>query len=80
MFRKIVTHKGFWNSVISIGLAFVLLFLIIKWVIEGFTFDFITRQDPFLFIIGTALAGFIYGFLVTFGKFRARIKKNELKK
>lgn len=80
MFGKIVNHKGFWRSVISIGLAFVILFLFIKWAIEGFTFTFITEQDPFLFVLGTAMAGFIYGFLVTFGKFRARIKKNEHKK
>ena len=77
MFKKIVNHKGFWKSVVSIGIAFIILFIIIKWAIEGFSFLFITEQDPYLFILGTAAAGFIYGFLVSFGKFRARLKKNE---
>lgn len=79
MFKQIVTHEGFWKSVISLGLAFIVLFILIKSAIEGFSFSFITDQDPLLFIIGTAAAGFVYGFLVSFGKFRARIKRNEQK-
>lgn len=77
MFKKIVNHRGFWKSVVSIGIAFVILFIIVKWAIEGFSFSFITSQDPFLFILGTTTAGFVYGFLVSFGKFRARLKKKE---
>ena len=31
-------------------------------------------------VIGLLVGGFIYGFLVTFGKFRAKLKKEEIKK
>ncbi|MBZ0328429.1 MAG: hypothetical protein K8F54_12535 [Altibacter sp.] len=79
MFKQIISHKGFWKSVVSLGLAFVILFLLIKWAIEGFSADFITAQNPLLFILGTAVAGFIYGFFVTFGKFRAKLKREEQK-
>jgi NhaP-type Na+/H+ or K+/H+ antiporter len=77
MFKQIVTHKGFWKSVISLGLAFVILFLLIKWAIEGFSTDFISEQNPLYFILGACGAGFVYGFFVSYGKFRARIKKNN---
>jgi hypothetical protein len=35
--------------------------------------------NPFSFVIGLLVGGFIYGFLVTFGKFRAKLKKEEQK-
>ncbi|QAA81619.1 hypothetical protein EI546_07720 [Aequorivita sp. H23M31] len=77
MFKKIVGHKGFWKSVISLALAFAILFGLIKWAIEGFATAFFTERDPLVFILGLLLAGLVYGFFVTFGKFRAKIKENE---
>ena len=35
--------------------------------------------NPFSFVISLLVGGFIYGFLVTFGKFRAKLKKEEQK-
>ncbi|MCW8981653.1 MAG: hypothetical protein OQJ83_09725 [Altibacter sp.] len=80
MFKKVVTYPGFWRSVVSLGLAFVLLFLLIKWAIEGFSFVYLTDRDPLFFILGTLAAGFVYGFFVSFGKFRAKLKAKENRK
>ena len=77
MFKEIVTHKGFWRSVISLAIAFIVLFIIVKWAIEGFSTQFFTEQDPITFFGGISLAGLIYGFFVTFGKFRGRLKKKD---
>ena len=78
MFSKVISTKGFWKSVFSLGFAFILLFVIVKWAIEGFKMEYFTAiQNPVYTFLGLLLCGFIYGFLVTFGKFRARLKKEE---
>ncbi|MCT8338824.1 hypothetical protein MG296_02055 [Flavobacteriaceae bacterium TK19130] len=77
MFQQVIQHKGFWRSVVSLGLAFIILFHLIKWAIEGFTVSYFTKQDPLLFFGGTILAGLFYGFLVSFGKFRRKIKEQQ---
>lgn len=80
MFQKVISTSGFWRSVFSLGFAFSVLFVIIKWAIEGFSTEFFTSiSNPLAFIVGMIFGGFIYGFLVTFGKFRAKIKKDEQK-
>ncbi len=78
MFQKVISTKGFWKSVMSLGIAFALLFLIFKWGIEGFKMDYFTSlQNPFFFFLGLIVGGFFYGFFVTFGKFRGKLKKDE---
>ena len=80
MFKKIISTQGFWRSVISIGIAFALLFVIIKWAIEKFKIEFFTSlENPLFFVLGLMVSGFVYGFLVTYGKFRGKIKKGKLK-
>ena len=81
MFQKIISTQGFWKSVMSLGLAFALLFVLIKWAIEGFdSAYFSSLQNPVFFVLGLLVGGFIYGFLVTFGKFRGKLKKEEERK
>ena len=80
MFQKVISTSGFWRSVFSLGIAFSLIFVLIKWAIEGFSMEYFNSiANPFTFIIGLFVGGVIYGFLVTFGKFRAKIKKEEQK-
>ncbi|PVW17097.1 hypothetical protein [Marixanthomonas spongiae] len=74
MFKKIVTHKGFWKSVISLAIAFVFLFIIVKWALDGFSGDFFAERNPYLLIGGSLLAGLVYGFFVTYGKFKNKLK------
>ncbi len=77
MFKRVVSHKGFWFSVVVLALVFVLLFTVIKWAIEGFDMQYFREQDPITFFGGLTAAGLIYGFFVSFGKFRARLKKSD---
>lgn len=80
MFKKVVNTKGFWKSVVSLAIAFAVLFALIKWAIEGFALAYFTERNPLVFFFTLLFAGFIYGFFVTFGKFRAKIKENEGRK
>ncbi len=78
MFKKVVSTPGFWKSVFSLGLAFMVLFVLIKWAIEGFdSAYFLSFENPSLVILGLLVGGFIYGFFAAFGKFRGKIKKDE---
>lgn len=74
MFKKVINTKGFWKSVFSLGLAFALLFTLAKWAIEGFKMSFFTEKNMLSFVATLLAAGFVYGFFVTFGKFRAKLK------
>ena len=79
MIKKVISTPGFWRSVLSLGVVFSFLFIVVKWVIEGFKIEFFYAiTNPYLFVLGLFLGGFIYGFLVTFGKFRAKIIKKKL--
>ncbi|WP_310991344.1 hypothetical protein [Aequorivita marina] len=77
MFKKVIQTKGFWKSVISLALSFALLFALIKWAIEGFDLAYFTERNPIIFLLTLLGAGFVYGFFVSFGKFRAKIKEKE---
>ena len=80
MFKKIIAAQGFWRSVISIGTAFALLFTVIKWAIEGFKTEYFSSlENPLFFVLGLIVSGFVYGFLVTYGKYRGMYKKGEIK-
>jgi len=81
MFQKIISTQGFWKSVLSLGIAFALLFVLAKWAIEGFKMDYFTSlQNPFLFALGLLVGGFVYGFFVAYGKFRGKLKKDQERK
>ncbi|QQX75371.1 MULTISPECIES: hypothetical protein [Aequorivita] len=77
MFKKVINTKGFWKSVFALAIAFVVLFSLIKWAIEGFEIAYFTEQNPVLFFLTLFVAGFVYGFFVTFGKFRAKLKEKD---
>lgn len=77
MFKKVINTKGFWKSVFSLAIAFALLFAVIKWAIEGFALSYFTEINPWMFMLTLVIAGFIYGFFVTFGKFRSKLKEKE---
>lgn len=76
MFKRIISTKGFWKSVISLALSFAILFTLIKWAIEGFKMEFFTA-NPWVFILTLLGAGLIYGFFVTYGKYNKKLKEGE---
>ncbi|MAP79885.1 MAG: hypothetical protein CL526_02235 [Aequorivita sp.] len=77
MFKKVINTPGFWKSVFALTIASAVLFTIIKWALDGFDFAFLTDGDPLLFLVLVLIGSFCYGFLVTFGKFRSKLKENE---
>lgn len=80
MFKRIITTKGFWKSVFALAVAFALLFTVAKWAIEGFKMSYFTDKNLLTYFLLLMVAGIVYGFFVTFGKFRRKIKEGEAQK
>ncbi|RRO21399.1 hypothetical protein EIG84_04470 [Flavobacteriaceae bacterium 14752] len=80
MFTKVICHKGFWRSVIFLTLMFIIIYNLVDWGM-AFNFDFQTfikeRLNPdklLKFIFANILSGFVYGFIISFFKFRKKLK------
>jgi len=83
-FKKVVSTKGFWKSVAGMGIAFIVVYHIITmlFTFEGFRFgeylELNLSEDRWMrFILGSLLSGFLYGFIITFGQFSIKQKKEE---
>ncbi len=83
MFTKVICHVGFWKSVTFLSIMFILIYNLVDW---GLAFDFNfqafieNRFDPdklLKFIFANILSGFVYGFIISFFKFRKKIKSQD---
>ncbi|MGA8853366.1 MAG: hypothetical protein WB492_04235 [Christiangramia sp.] len=82
-FKVIISQRSFWKSVFWLGLSFLILYNVITIFFEYgefalFTFLREKTADGKLirFIIGQSLASFLYGFILAFGQFRGKEKKD----
>ncbi|MBO2542898.1 hypothetical protein ACWBC2_01365 [Salegentibacter agarivorans] len=82
-FKEMISQKAFWKSVLFLGLGFLIVYDVVSMLFEygGFHFEayFTERTEDgklFRFIVGQFLAAFVYGFIISFGQFRARKKKD----
>ncbi len=83
-FKQIVSDKVFWKSVIIMGLAFAIIYQFISMLFDYGGLDFSAFYEDKLagtqwvrFVIGTLVAAFLYGFIITYGQFVSRIKREK---
>lgn len=83
MFSKVISTPGFWKSVSYLALAFIVIYNLVD-IGMGYNFDFnLYAENRFQtdnlprFFIANIGSGFVYGFIVTFFKFRSKIKQNR---
>lgn len=83
MFSKVICHKGFWPSVVFLSIMFIIIYNIADW---GMVFDFdfqayvderFTSEHLLRFLFANVLSGLVYGFIISFFKFRSKIKKKS---
>lgn len=81
--KEMISKKAFWKSVLLLGLGFLIVYDIVSMLFEygGFYFKtyFTERTEDgklFRFIAGQFLAAFVYGFIISFGQFRGKNKKD----
>lgn len=77
MFKRIVTHKKFWKSVLFSAITFGVLFFIVKWALTRFDMAFFNISVEF--VLTLLIASFLYGFLMTYGKFWGKLKSEDYK-
>ena len=82
-FKEIIALKSFWKSVVLLGVGFLIVYNLVSMLFEygSLNFDaFFTERTEngklFRFILGQILAAFAYGFIIAFGQFRMRGKKD----
>lgn len=83
-FKKIVGNKAFWRSVAGMAIAFAIVYHMITMLFEFGGFHFSAFFDEKIggerwlrFVLGTMLSSFLYGFIVSYGLFVAKLKKQE---
>lgn len=83
MFSKVICYKGFWKSVSFLTIMFIIIYNLVDW---GFSLEFdfnafinqrLASENLLRFIFANILSGFVYGFIVSFFKFRNRIKNEN---
>ncbi|MGK0386496.1 MAG: drug/metabolite transporter (DMT)-like permease [Patiriisocius sp.] len=77
MFKRITGYKGFWRSVGMLTLAFAIVFFGVQWAFTGFNSGFL--DVSLRTVLALLLGGFIYGFLMTYGKFWGKLKEKDHK-
>ncbi len=82
-FKSIISQSAFWKSVFWLGLSFLILYNVITMLFEygGFAFGTFFEERTadgklIRFLIGQFLAAFLYGFILAFGQFRGKQKKD----
>ncbi|MGY5849955.1 hypothetical protein [Salegentibacter sp. F14] len=82
-FKKIVSQKSFWKSVVLLGISFLIIYNFVSMLFEYGGFDISTffkerTEDGKLlrFILGQAVAALAYGFIVAFGQYKMKEKEN----
>jgi len=83
-FQKIVKLKSFWKSVLVLGIGFTIVYHIFSMFFEFGGIDFSAFYDKKLadgkwvkFVIASLFSAFVYGFIIAYGKFHSRLKKEE---
>ncbi|WP_461302768.1 hypothetical protein [Aureisphaera sp.] len=80
MFKRIITHPGFWKSVAFLSVMYLLILLVIQWFVSGFSSEFITLLLQSSKVWMVPFAGLIAGFMVSYGKFWAKLKRQDQRK
>ncbi|GGE17274.1 hypothetical protein [Psychroflexus salis] len=83
MFSKILHSKGFLKSVLYLSIAFIVVYNLVDIGIK-FNFDIslyieqrFAKDNLLRFFVANIGSGFVYGFIVSFFKFKGKLKNTE---
>jgi len=80
MFQRIINYQGFWKSVLFLTLMYLLIILVLQWFFTGFSTEFISTLLQSNKVWMLPIAGFIAGFMVSYGKFWGKLKREDQRK
>lgn len=79
-FKKIITLKSYWKSVLGLSVAFIVVYNLIMAVFDGFSFTaLITKatEEPLRFLIANVLSGLLYGMIIAYFQFSKKLKEQQ---
>ena len=78
MLGRVIAQKGFWKSVGVLGFVYAFVLFLLKWAFSGFTSDiFQLHISQFLIFL---ICGFVAGIFSAYGKYWAKLKRDEYRK
>ena len=80
MFQRIIKYQGFWKSVLFLSVMYLLIILVLQWVVTGFSSEFASTLLKSSKVWMLPFAGFIAGFMVSYGKFWGKLKREDQRK
>lgn len=80
MFQRIINYQGFWKSVLFLTLMYLLIILVLQWFFTGFSAEFVSTLLQSNKVWMLPIAGFIAGFMVSYGKFWGKLKREDQRK
>ena len=78
MFKRVISQKGFWKSVLIMSLVYLVILFLIQWAFTGFKVEFFDQSASRFLVF--ALGGFIVGFAMTYGKYWGQLKRDDYRK
>lgn len=79
MFKRVVTYKGFWKSVIFMGLLYLIVLLLVQFI--AFPSEWVLQKIKTMpFIVGILVASFLCAFGVAYAKFWRKLKEQDYRK
>ncbi len=76
MFKRVISHKGFLKSVLSLGLVYGIVLFLLQWVFRSFHAPFLNITN----VLISLLAGLIAGLFISYGKFWGKLKQQDHRK
>jgi len=80
MFQRIIKYQGFWKSVLFLTFMYLLIILVLQWLMTGFSTEFVSVLLQSNKVWMLPIAGFIAGFMVSYGKFWGKLKREDQRK
>lgn len=83
MFSRVISYPGFWKSVVFLAVMFVIIYnLADVFMVFGGSFgDYISErfaaENLLQFFSANIASGFVYGFIISFFKFRSKLKQDQ---
>ena len=78
MFARVIAQNGFWKSVLVLSVAYALVLFFLKWAFSGFsTVIFQLHISQYLVFV---ICGFIAGLFSAYGKYWAKLKRDDFRK
>ncbi len=83
MFSKVISHSGFWKSVIFLASMFIIIyniadvFMVFDGSFTAYAGERFATEHLLRFFSANIASGFVYGFIFSFFKFRSKIKQEQ---